>query len=725
MLDSRTIRGIVVAVAVIAVATALRMAVTPLIGPESVPFITFYPAIALAALFGGVVPGVIAIGLAAAIANYAWVPPVGDFLPASLEEYVILGLFMASAAVIVALCERHRRARVRARADADRLLASEGAAREQSTAMTRLQTLGTLCAQKDSDLDFCLREIVHTAIALTRADKGNLQVLDEHGDSLRIVAHHGFDDAFLRFFARVDADDPTAGGLAMRSGARAIVEDVAHSAVYAGQASREAVLAAGVRAVQATPLVSSAGTLIGLVSTHFASPRRPTAQEVGWMDLLARQAADFLERKQMEAALRRTNTALRDTDRRKNEFIAMLGHELRNPLGAISGAVGVLNLVGTADESARRARTIIDRQVRHLARLVDDLLDVSRLSTGKLVLSRQPLDLAESVRSTLGLLQSTHRLDRHAVTADLSTAWVRADEARMAQVLTNLMDNAVKYTPPGGTIGVRVRAEGGDAVLEVADSGIGIEPESIEQLFDLFAQGTAGPGGVQGGLGIGLTLVKKLAELHGGIVHVKSDGPGKGATVTVRLSAIDAPELPRPEAPFRPVERQRGRRVVIVEDNEDVREMLRMTLTLTGHEVYEAEDGPSGIAALQMHRPDVALIDLNLPGVDGLEVARKAREVLGRTVRLVAVTGYGRAEDRTRALQAGFDEHIVKPIDPEILVRLVSRGSASPQSLGAMAHREDPIEVAVVQCREARRIRAEALAACLTTRRLTRRVPPR
>jgi len=377
---------------------------------------------------------------------------------------------------------------------------------------------------------------------------------------------------------------------------------------------------------------------------------------------------------------KRAEESLRRADRAKDEFLAMLGHELRNPLGAISGAVTVLNVIGTVDETADRARAVIGRQVQHLSRLVDDLLDVSRVTTGKVELSRQPLDLAQLVATVLSSWSAAGRLDRHEVSVVASPVWIEGDETRVEQVFSNLLGNALKYTPAGGRVAVRVEPEGERAILEVADTGVGIPPGLIDTVFELFVQGDRSLDRAQGGLGLGLTLVKVLVELHGGTVQGQSLGSGKGAVFTVRLPRIAAPAHLGATAPARQPERVR-RRILLIEDNEDAREMLRAQLTLAGHEVHEAADGLSGIVLSRHVAPDVVLVDIGLSGLDGYEVARRLRaDERGNAVRLIAITGYGQAEDRQRALEAGFDAHVIKPVSPECLAELIVAGPRGRRS---------------------------------------------
>jgi PAS domain S-box-containing protein len=397
----------------------------------------------------------------------------------------------------------------------------------------------------------------------------------------------------------------------------------------------------------------------------------PIRNEAGRIVRVSAMGRDITEQKQGEEALRAASRA-------KDEFLAMLGHELRNPLGAIAGAVGVLNIVGKLEGPAERARAVIGRQVEHLSRLVDDLLDVSRVTTGKVTLVQRPLDLGELAASVMATWRASGRFEAHQVGLDVSEAWVHADETRMEQVIGNLVGNAVKYTPAGGRIAVRVASEGASAIFEVADTGMGIPSALLDTVFDLFVQGDRGLDRNQGGLGLGLSLTKTLVEMHSGTVHVSSGGRGKGSTFTVRLPAIALVE--RPPKAAGPRATAACRRILVIEDNDDAREMLRIALALEGHEVHEAADGAAGLRAAAALEPDVAFVDVGLPGLDGYEVARRIRQLPGGdSIRLIALTGYGQREDRRRALDAGFDAHVTKPVSTErllaVFTQLTSKGT--------------------------------------------------
>ncbi|NOJ80689.1 hybrid sensor histidine kinase/response regulator [Myxococcus xanthus] len=373
---------------------------------------------------------------------------------------------------------------------------------------------------------------------------------------------------------------------------------------------------------------------------------------------LALTAAMVMER---EDALRAKMTEAEAANLAKDQFLAMLGHELRNPLSAITSGVKVLSV--TEDAACReRARALVERQAIHLARLVDDLLDVERVSSGRILLQSQAMDLSECVRRAVAALESSGRTQAHQVEVEAPRAWLEGDASRLEQVVTNLVSNALKYTPPGGRIRVVTREEPGHVVLEVSDTGDGLSPELQERVFELFFQAERTLDRAQGGLGIGLTLVKRLVELHGGSVCARSDGLKKGSTFTVRLPRGQVEQAPRlQDAPMAPAP---GRHVLLVDDHADSRQLVRELLELDGHTVSEAEDGPSGLARARELRPEVVLLDIGLPGLDGYEVARALRSTdEGRELMLIAVTGYGLADDRRRALEAGFDEHLVKPVD--------------------------------------------------------------
>jgi len=368
------------------------------------------------------------------------------------------------------------------------------------------------------------------------------------------------------------------------------------------------------------------------------------------------------------AERRRAEQKLREVDRRKNEFLATLAHELRNPLAPIRHATEILARLG--DDAPDRARAaealrVIERQVSHLVRLIDDLLDISRISHGKVGLKPERVSLASVLESALEavgplLLSRRHSLD---VALTGSPIHVNADPVRLAQVLTNLLSNAAWYTEPGGALRVEAGREGGAVAIRVVDSGIGIPADALAHIFTMFGQAAGTPGAGHSGLGIGLALAKKLAELHGGSLAASSAGPGQGSTFTLRLpletGAVVPPEA-RPSAPMVP---PAPRRVLVVDDNVDAARTLADLLTLEGHEAHVAHDGPAAVEAARRLRPDVAILDLGLPGFSGYEVARRLREEPNLPeLLLVALSGWVQPGDLVRSREAGFDHHLAKPV---------------------------------------------------------------
>jgi PAS domain S-box-containing protein len=384
----------------------------------------------------------------------------------------------------------------------------------------------------------------------------------------------------------------------------------------------------------------------------------PTVDTTGVVDGWVAVVLDITDRK-------RTEAALQDANRRKDEFLAMLSHELRNPLAPIRNAAHVLNRIGPVDTNVRKATEMIQRQVQHLTRLVDDLLDVSRITRGKIRLRKEPLELTTVVAQAVETSQPLIDDRRHELMVGLPPEEVRveADLTRLAQALANILTNAAKYTPEGGHIRLTVETGPGEAVVRIHDDGMGIAPELLPRVFDLFTQGDRSLARSEGGLGIGLTLVQSLVALHGGSVEAHSEGPGKGSEFVVRLPTLLAKASPagseregrHPSPP---------RRVLVVDDNEDGANSLAMLLQLAGHEVRAVHDGPTALDMAKAFRPDLVLLDIGMPRMDGYEVARQLRKQPGlEKALLVAVTGYGQEEDRRRTQEARLDAHLVKPVD--------------------------------------------------------------
>jgi signal transduction histidine kinase/CheY-like chemotaxis protein len=389
---------------------------------------------------------------------------------------------------------------------------------------------------------------------------------------------------------------------------------------------------------------------------------------------LAQRAALALDNARLYADAQAARSQAESANRAKDEFLAMLGHELRNPLAPIVTALHLMARRGDGDSTMERR--IIERQVAHLMRLVDDLLDVSRIARGKIQIERERVDLKAVVERALELTQPALERRTRAIDVDLpdGPVWVTGDAVRLAQVLGNLLSKAAKFTPPDEPIALRVRTDDAGVEIVVEDRGSGIAPELLPKVFDLFTQGEQGMDRHAGGLGLGLAIVKTLVLMHGGTVQAHSDGPGRGSRFVVRLPPAEA-QAPQGTAPPRPqVPAPRAGRVLLVDDNVDAADMLGELLRHAGHEVCIAADGPSALASLDTFVPEVALLDIGLPGMDGYELAGRLRaDPRTDGLRIVALTGYGREPDRARALATHFDEHLVKPVSAERLLAVTGR----------------------------------------------------
>lgn len=414
--------------------------------------------------------------------------------------------------------------------------------------------------------------------------------------------------------------------------------------------------------------------VIGVLGLAWARSRAFTDDDKQFILTLARQCAQAMDRARLYSTAERARAQAESASRAKDEFLAMLGHELRNPLSPIVTALQLIRL--RRGGTATKELEVIERQVQHLVRLVDDLLDISRITRGKIQLKRAPVELAAIIAKAVEMASPLFEQRRHRLRVDVPRLGLRvyADETRLAQVVANLLTNAAKYTDVGGEIYLRAARGGSDALVTVKDSGMGIDPELLPRVFDLFVQGRQSIDRGQGGLGLGLTLVRSLVELHGGTVEARSDGPGQGSEFTIRLPAI--PELGAvTEETGASSSGPRGcsKSVLVVDDNVDAAELLGELLRRAGHRVMIAYDGPGALQAVEQRRADVAVLDIGLPVMDGYELAAKLRERFGEGApHLIALTGYGQDHDRSRSLAAGFHEHLIKPVEPEKLLHAIA-----------------------------------------------------
>jgi signal transduction histidine kinase/ActR/RegA family two-component response regulator len=370
---------------------------------------------------------------------------------------------------------------------------------------------------------------------------------------------------------------------------------------------------------------------------------------------------------------RLAESVLRDADRRKDEFLATLSHELRNPLAPIRTALEVMRIAGGDVEVVEKARATMERQVLHLVRITDDLLDVSRITQNKVELRRERIDLRSVLHSAADAVRPLMDAKGQSLILELprQPLWMDADSTRLSQVFANLLNNANKYTDRGGQIRLTAVAEGETAAIAVTDTGAGIPADMLTRIFEMFTQVQEFRDRRQGGLGIGLTLAKRLAELHGGSIEARSDGPGRGSTFTVRMPLATPVNVRPPTDEDSVVAPREECRVLVAEDNPDAAEMMRVMLSMLGHDVRVATDGVQAVALAEQFDPHIGFLDIGMPLMDGYEAARQIRNLLGRRIVLVALTGWGQDEDKRRSRDAGFDHHLTKPPEPEVLSKLI------------------------------------------------------
>jgi PAS domain S-box-containing protein len=551
-------------------------------------------------------------------------------------------------------------------------------------AMTRLQDLSTRLVQGQNLLAL-LREILAAAASFTLTDKGNIQFYDPATGRLRIVVHQGLGPRLLEHFAENGC--AATCGAAVRQADRVVVGDVAAEPSLQGTVDLEIILEDGIRGIQSTPLVSRDGRLLGMLNNHYRVPGRPSEREMRYLDLLARMAADVVERAQAEEALRQA-------DRRKDEFLATLAHELRNPLAPLQNAVDILKTKGRIDRDLAWASDVAGRQVRVMARLLEDLLDVSRITRDRLELHKQRVELSSILRGALEMCGPLFEGLHHELRLDLpeQPIWLEADPVRLGQVFGNLFNNACKYTVPKGRVSVKAEERGGEAVIRIKDTGIGIPPDKLTSIFDIFSQLDRSLERAYGGLGIGLHLVKRLVEMHGGTVEARSDGEDAGSEFIVRLPLpVEGTVAAGPSASAEPVERTLAAdssgsteridvpetpswRILVVDDNQDAAESLAMLLAHGGHDTETAHDGREAVEKAATYDPDIILLDIGLPGMNGYDACREIRRRgSGHEAPLmVAVTGWGQEADREKAKEAGFDAHLVKPVLHDNLMSLLA-----------------------------------------------------
>jgi two-component system CheB/CheR fusion protein len=565
-------------------------------------------------------------------------------------------------AVIVLLdIDQIKRAQEEARESRSRLTA-------EVEAMSRLyQLTGNLTTS--GDLRIALEKLLEESLNILGTDQGIVQLHDPASRILSIVTQRGLTDEFLDRFRTVGLFHGSAGSRALESRKQVLIEDVMSDPDYAPH--REVAAAAGYRSVLATPVLGRDGEVVAVLSANFREPHRPSERELRVLDLFVQLAVNFIERVRAESALK-------EADQRKNEFMATLAHELRNPLAPIRNAVQILKLSDGKATGTEEICDILDRQSQQLSRIVEDLIDMSRIIQGKIDLRKQHVALDTVVTTAVESMRSFIEARRHQFTVKLPTApiYLDADPVRLAQVLVNLLNNAAKFTKSGGRIDLTAEEDTtrNQVVISVRDTGEGLSAELQPNLFSMFTQGDRSFDRMRSGLGVGLALVKSLVELHEGTVEAHSEGPDKGSEFLIRLPLAPIDFIAKPQAPERvkPPPAIKPRRILVIDDNEDQVRSLATLLKLLGHEVQTAHDGSNAVALAETFVPDLALVDIGLPGMNGYDVARRLRQIpkLQKAL-LVAQTGWGQDDDRRRSELAGFDRHLVKPVEIEEIQQLL------------------------------------------------------
>jgi signal transduction histidine kinase/ActR/RegA family two-component response regulator len=650
---------------------------------DRVPFITFFPVVFLLAWWGGFWPTFYAAILSSLVLDYAILAPVGTFY-IELPEYRFgLGLFAVVAIATGWLGEKFHRAKRdgqqaidKATKEGEQLRVTIAERRRAEEALSFLASASTTLAAL-ADRQSALQQAARLPVPFL-ADWCVVYVIDEHGaidyhaHAHREVQKEVLLGEMLSKFP-LDWSSNTATVQALRTGRPQLMDQLPEpllSSFAQTEEHREMVRILGPLAVISVPLKIREKTIgvIGLVSCD--RNRRYGQREVELAENLAERVAVAVENA-------RLFHAVKEASRQKDEFLAMLAHELRNPLAAIKYAVasGRMSPADAPEETFE----IIDRQTQNLAHLIEDLLDVSRISRDKVTLRKETVDLASIISGATSTVRPLIEDRRHELILEMpeEAVYVLADPTRAEQIVTNLLTNAAKYTRNGGRVTVRATTDANEAVIEVIDTGIGLPPELLNRVFDLFAQADRTLDRSEGGLGIGLTVAQKLAEMHGGIITAESDGLGKGSKFTMRLPLCrESPageQVSQSDATMTPQSQQLPQKILVVDDNRDTATSCARLLKGMGHDVQTAFDGLAALEAVRSFKPQTILLDIGLPGMNGFEVAKTLRDEGFANEVIVAVSGYGQPEDRERSRQAGFDDHLVKPVHRDTLVAVIQQ----------------------------------------------------
>jgi K+-sensing histidine kinase KdpD len=656
--------GYVVAVGAVAIATLVQWLVDPLIG-DALIFSTYFAAVVFTVAFGGFWPGVVATFLSVAAGVFFFIPPRYSFYieTRDLGAWLAIVTFIVVGITVSAINEALQRSRQAAHSAAGQLAVAVDHAQFLSEASKSVAAL--------VDVESSMQRLAQLCVPRF-ADWCALYLVNEQSE-IQPVARAHVDPQKATLLAELISRYPpswrvqTISSRVLRSGAAEFIPEISKSyldSVTQDARHGELIQNLAPRSGIVVPL-ESRGRTIGMIQFVRDGARAPFSEdEFEVAQELARRAATAIDNS-------RLYDDLRGADRQKDDFLAMLAHELRNPLAAIDYAT---QLSSISPEQAANATQIIHRQVRHLARLIDDLLDVSRITRDKIELKKEPIDAATIVSRASGTARPIIDKHKHQFHVDVAHEEMPllVDPTRVEQVIVNLLTNAAKYTPEGGQVSLKAYPENDEVVIKVRDSGVGIPKEMLPRVFELFTQVNPEIDRTKGGLGIGLTVVRRLTEKHGGTVSATSDGLGKGTEFIVRLprgQSRAGTEISRRDAAGPPV----GLRVLVVEDNVDTAAAMSELLTQARCEIKVSHDGPAALESANAFRPQVVLLDIGLPGLNGYEVARRLRADSRHSgVRLIAISGYGQSQDQQRSKEAGFDHHLVKPVDYKSLVALLA-----------------------------------------------------
>src|SRR3954471_13870213 len=675
------IASLVAAALGVLVAWGLRLLFNPFLG-ERLPFITFFPALFFLAWWGGFWPTFYAAILGCFVLSYSILAPIGSFRIEIAEYRFGLAIFFLVAIATAWLGEKfhvakreRQRAVETAKEEGEQLRLNILEREHAEEALTFLADASTNLAAL-VDRQSALQQAARLPVPFL-ADWCVVYVIDEHG-AIDYHAHAHRDPEKGALLGQMLSQFPldwssnTATVRALRTGRPQLMDQLPEpllSSFTQSDEHREMVRVLGPRAVISVPLKIREKTIgvIGLVSCD--KNRRYGQRDVEIAENLAVRVAVAVDNA-------RLFHAVKEPSRQKDEFLAMLAHERRNPLAAIKYAVAIGQM--SPSDSPEETLEIIDRQTQNLAHLIEDLLDVSRISRDKVTLRKEPIDIASIINGAVTTVRPLIEERRHELILEMQDepVYILADPTRAEQIVMNLLTNAAKYTKNGGRVTVRATTEADEAVIEVIDTGIGLPPELLPRVFDLFAQADRTLDRSEGGLGIGLTVAQKLAEMHGGVITADSDGLGKGSKFTVRLPISRlAPAVeslsPRSVATLS----QSPQKILVVDDNRDTATSCARLLKGMGHEVQTAFDGLAALEAARSFKPQTILLDIGLPGMNGYEVAKTLRNEGFESEVIVAVSGYGQPEDRERSREAGFDDHLVKPVHRDAIVAVLQQSA--------------------------------------------------